>query len=101
MKFIYGICISVLMASWAVPAASGAETPKFQSEVLPIFATHCLGCHSGPKPQAGLDLRTRETLLKGGKSGPAIVPGTSEKSLLLEKVISRSMPPIEPKLNDG
>ncbi len=93
--------MSVLLAGWAAPAGRGAEQPKFESEVLPIFTAHCLGCHSGAKAQAGLDLRTRDGLLKGGKSGPAILPGTPDKSVLMEKIVSRSMPPVEPKLSDA
>lgn len=78
----------------------GAEPPSFESSVLPIFKTSCLACHSGAQAQAGLDLRAREGLLKGGKSGPAIQPGASDKSLLVEKVASKSMPPVGAKLTD-
>ncbi len=101
MKLIHCISTSVLLAGLMAAPAMAAEPPKFESEILPIFSAHCLGCHSGPKAQAGLDLRTREGLLKGGKTGPAILPGTSDKSLLVEKIVSRSMPPVEPKLSDA
>ena len=100
MTLVHSIRMSAFLAVVAGVSATAAEAPKFESDILPIFKAHCLGCHSGPKAQAGLDLRTLDGVLKGGKTGPAVVPGTSDKSLLVEKVITRSMPPIDPKLND-
>ena len=46
-----------------------------------ILARDCLACH-GEAQTAGLDMRKRETLLKGGKRGPAVVPGKPEESIL-------------------
>jgi hypothetical protein len=81
--------------------ASASPQPDFETGVLPIFHARCLPCHSGAKPQAGLDLTSRESILKGGKSGPAMQSGSSEKSLLIEKVVSQAMPPAGAKLNDA
>jgi hypothetical protein len=83
-----------------VPAAYGADPPRFETDILPIFKARCFACHNGATPQARLDLSTRESIVAGGKSGPAVVLGSSEKSLLVEKILSRTMPPIEPKLTD-
>lgn len=60
---------------------------------MPIFRTECLPCHSGPAPQAGLDLSTLESALKGGKTGPALKLGSAESSLLVSKIVSGQMPP--------
>ena len=46
-----------------------------------VLEQNCLSCHAGTA-MSGLDIRTRESLLKGGKRGPAIVPGKSNESLL-------------------
>ncbi|MDP6442619.1 MAG: c-type cytochrome domain-containing protein, partial [Pirellulaceae bacterium] len=51
--------------------------------------------------QGGLDMRTVESLLKGGKSGPAIVPGKPAESLLLKRVLSKDMPPPRELINAG
>jgi mono/diheme cytochrome c family protein len=83
-----------------IPAAYAADPPRFETDILPVFKARCFACHTGATPQARLDLSTRESIAAGGKSGPAVVPGSSEKSLLVEKVLSRTMPPIEPKLTD-
>jgi hypothetical protein len=62
---------------------------KFGKDVLPIFAHTCFECHANGKRKGGLDLTTRESLLKGGENGAAMVVGNSAKSLLIQKVMSR------------
>src|SRR5262245_46011677 len=51
-------------------------------EVRELLQRACLECHGGKKTRGGLDLGTREALLRGGDSGPAVVPGDVKKSLL-------------------
>jgi hypothetical protein len=58
----------------------------FATQVHPILAARCAPCHSGAKPAAGLSLTSRTQALAGGESGPAIVPGKSDESLLILKV---------------
>lgn len=74
------------------PFAFSAETLTFESDILPILESNCLTCHGMASPQADLDLRSLASILKGGKSGVAIVAGSSGTSLLMEKVASGSMP---------
>ncbi len=59
----------------------------------PVLGAKCVVCHGRRVQQAGLDLRTRASILKGGKSGPAIVPGNPAASLLLQKIAKQQMPP--------
>ena len=60
----------------------------FEKEIRPLFAENCYKCHSvnSKRLEAGLLLDSRATQLKGGDSGPAIVPGNAEKSLLVKAV---------------
>jgi hypothetical protein len=74
-----------------VSASSGPAVT--QHDVLPILLRRCTVCHGPRQREAGLDLRTRASLLRGGKSGPAIVPGKPADSLLLKKIHSGEMPP--------
>jgi mono/diheme cytochrome c family protein len=83
------LSISVLLASAGLSAAD----PKvdFAAEVQPIFAASCIKCHGAgdpkdPKkgPAGGLRLDDRAALLKGGRSGKAVVPGKSADSLLVK-----------------
>ncbi|PYV10804.1 MAG: hypothetical protein DMG07_20460, partial [Acidobacteria bacterium] len=76
------------------------NVPRFETDLLPILQANCLMCHGERVQQAGLDLRTRDSLLRGGRSGPAIQPGSPQRSLLLEKVTRGAMPPVEKKLTD-
>src|SRR5438093_10427439 len=51
-----------------------------------IFSKYCLDCHEAKEPEAKLVLESFDTLMKGGKSGPVVVPGKSSESLLLKLV---------------
>jgi len=75
--------------------AAGIEF--FEKRIRPVLVEHCYACHSGDaKIKGGLRLDSREGWSKGGDSGPAIEPGKSDESLLIEAVRSDGdlkMPP--------
>jgi hypothetical protein len=79
----------------ASPKKAGTDLVS-ENEVTPIFQLRCTGCHGKRRQDGGLDLRTQASRLKGGKSGPALVPGKPEESLLMKRILSGEMPP--PKL---
>ena len=69
----------------------GDNAPQvdFATQVRPIFARVCFKCHGPEKQRGGLQLDSRNSVLKGGDSGePAIVPGDPDASALLERVAS-------------
>ena len=71
-----------LLASLALPgSAAGDETPEtfFELKIRPVLATNCLPCHGGKKTSSGLKVDSRESLLRGGDRGPAIVAGRARK----------------------
>lgn len=77
-----------------------AGTTFFEKSIRPVLVKHCYECHSAEaaakgKLQAGLSLDSKQGLLIGGESGPAIVPGNPNKSLLIGalKFESYEMPP--------
>ena len=80
---------------------SADQLEFFEAKVRPVLAEHCYNCHSAArgKSKGGLQLDTRESLLRGGASGPAIVAGDPAKGLLLEAVRYRNedlrMPPAD------
>jgi hypothetical protein len=76
-----------------VEEKASAPALSFERDVRPLLQAKCWRCHGEKTPKGDLDLRTRAGLLKGGESGPAIVPGAPEKSLLYEKVHQGAMPP--------
>ena len=64
--------------------AQGTDAEQFfESKVRPILANNCYTCHTGAQ-SGGLRLDSREAILKGGKSGPAVIPGKPEESLLIQ-----------------
>jgi hypothetical protein len=89
---------SVLLGSLALSyTAAGLETGEdstltstrvqfFERNVRPLLAENCYSCHGPSKQKGGLRLDSREAILKGGETGPALVPGKPEASLLVDAV---------------
>ena len=69
---------------------SAQEAYIYEDVVQPMLERRCGQCHEGGKVKGRLSIATIEDLLKGGKNGPAIVPGDPEKSELIKRV---SLPP--------
>ncbi|MEE3371536.1 MAG: PSD1 and planctomycete cytochrome C domain-containing protein [Planctomycetota bacterium] len=85
--------MAVLLMVTGATHAEDDDTPIFEFDVQPILQKHCVGCHGEAKQEAGLDVRTPTTLLRGGDTGPAVQPGTSERSLLFAMILDGTMPP--------
>ena len=60
----------------------------FEKRVRPVLAEHCYECHSAEakKIKGKLRLDSREEMLRGGETGPAVVPGKPDESLLITAV---------------
>src|SRR6478752_5836044 len=104
MKYL--LLLSAIFAAPRIGAAIEAKavreraTANFERNVQPILRAHCFDCHGAHEsPEGNLDLRLRRSSVKGGDSGPAIVPGDGESSLLLQRVRAGEMPPTEKKLS--
>jgi len=69
----------------------------FSRDIQPLLQRSCVKCHGNGKRKGGFSIDTRETLLKGGESGPAIVPGKSEASHAIELVTSTDPEMVMPK----
>jgi mono/diheme cytochrome c family protein len=83
-----------------VAAAEPARAPTFNADVRPVFQAYCTECHGeSDKPKGGLDLRLKRFVAKGGTSGPAIVEGKPDESILMERVTRGEMPPGKKKLS--
>src|SRR5687768_4556289 len=100
-------CCLVAVATAAYggsPESAGVEF--FEKHIRPVLVEHCHQCHSAEsdKVKGGLLVDTREGLLKGGDSGPAVVSGDPVKSLIIKAVRyndeNLQMPPKGKKLSD-
>jgi len=101
-----------MLTSLFLPLSLGAQlaqpTPTeiefFENRIRPVLAAQCFSCHTNSQ-LGGLRLESRAAMLKGGKSGPAVVPGDPEKSLLILAVRHANenlrMPKSSPKLADA
>jgi len=73
-------------------AAEGDDT-DFETHVAPILVKRCLECHNTTEAAGELVLTSQGALMRGGESGPVIVPGEPMESYLLEQISSGEMPP--------
>ena len=79
--------------------AADAPAPLFERDIRPIFREFCFDCHGATTElEANLDLRLVRFIQRGGDSGPGLIPGDVEGSLLLERVKSGEMPPGEARV---
>jgi hypothetical protein len=79
------------------PAGDQAEgIAFFESKIRPVLVEHCYRCHSASSaaPKGGLLVDSRKAMRAGGDSGPAVVPGDPDASLLLS-AISHSDPDLK------
>lgn len=71
----------------SVGRPSGSETVSFTSQIAPILLENCKGCHiSGQRASGNLRMDRFADLLKGGDSGPLLVPGKPDESLIVQKI---------------
>ena len=82
MRIIAFVCQAALLAG----VAAGADTGEFfESKVRPVLAANCYSCHTDSR-MGGLRLDSADAVQKGGKSGPPIVPGKPDDSLLIQAI---------------
>jgi len=101
------LAISSLAASAATPLAISElkrdSIVDFEKEILPILQRNCLACHNQTRAKADLVLETPASIAKGGASGPAVVPGKADESLVFtssaHRVDDLVMPPAGNKSN--
>jgi len=109
------VCVATAVAASIFPFYAGAAAPSdlaqldfFEKKIRPVLVESCYECHSAgsKKLKGGLMLDTAEGLLAGGDTGPAIVPGKPEKSLLVQSIRHETkdddlfMPPKKDKFTD-
>ncbi len=84
------LLLGAVSTNAAAPAQqfTKAQLDFYETKVRPVLSQTCYKCHSATseKIKAGLVVDTREGLLKGGETGPAVIPGNAEKSLLIKAI---------------
>ncbi|MBI3208961.1 MAG: DUF1553 domain-containing protein [Candidatus Solibacter usitatus] len=69
---------------FVLSCAAADDAVIFREKIEPLLKANCAACHTGPQAQAGLSVASLSDLMKGGKRGPALRPGQSSHSLLLQ-----------------
>lgn len=71
-----------LILSLLVPSLQAADL-EFYRDVYPFLKGNCISCHNKTTTKAELNMETPELMIKGGESGPSIIPGKSAESLIV------------------
>jgi hypothetical protein len=98
LNVLIALIPSILLSGFLVRAAITSEQARqlpppadhqinFSAEIKPILEASCIKCHGRGRAKGDFRIDSRETLLKGGSTGPAVVPGKSVESLLIELVM--------------
>ena len=105
---VFAASLTGLVAAVAVPQnptilpkATADQRTFFETKVRPVLATNCFPCHGGTSHSSGLKLDNLTNIEKGGESGPVLVPGSPEKSLIvhvIQQTGNLKMPPGGKKL---
>ena len=99
------LTLRVVLTAGVLASVAAAQDKKidFDRDVRPVLQQHCIDCHGADGAESGLRLDSVVEALRGGDSGePAIVPGKSGQSYLMERVLDKDpdqrMPPESPPL---
>ena len=100
-KSITNRLVSILlgMLAWMASDTANAESEftsvVFEEHIRPVLLAKCGDCHGDDVREANLDLRSMAALIRGGDSGPALVKGRADQSVLLERIDAGEMPPAD------
>ncbi len=92
--------LALAVCASALGAGDGADRDFFEAKVRPVLIEHCYPCHStaAAKSKGGLRLDDRDAARAGGDSGPAVVPGRPDESLLIRAIEREAdVEPMPPK----
>ena len=90
----------ITLILFGIPVPAGAAV-DFLRDFQPLFEARCYECHGAEKSKADLRLDSRERAMRGGESGPVIVPGKAASSRLIERVSSADPDEVMPPKASG
>jgi cytochrome c553 len=103
LGFILAVAACRAVAAAEAGPITAAQTELFEKKIRPLLVERCAKCHGVDTVEAGLRLTSREAMMAGGDSGPAVVPGKPNDSLLVQAIEylgDIQMPP-EGRLSDS
>lgn len=100
LALVCGAGLALVGASRA-GVVRAAEAPSLAAQALHVLKVNCLSCHNEEKRKGGLDLSTRDALMKGGDDGVVVVEGKPEESSLITSLAAEADPHMPPKKQLG
>ncbi len=95
---VIGLCSHSAELTWA----HDIPDVYFERDVRPILKTHCFHCHGDePELQGNFDMRLSRLMFAGGDSGPAIVAGEPDVSMIVQRIVDGEMPPTGSGLSEN
>jgi hypothetical protein len=88
--------MKIVFAAAVLLARIACAAVDFDRQVHPILAARCFTCHSGDKRSGGLSLSNYSEILRGGKTGKVVNPGSSQDSLMIRRVLGEGATPMPP-----
>ena len=101
-RFAFGSFLAIAVSAHFFSCCSisaAPDKPDFYQDVFPFLKSNCISCHNKTTTKAGLNMETPALMKRGGDSGPAIVPGDSSASLIVEASVHTSDMEMPPKNN--
>jgi hypothetical protein len=96
LTLIGSVTTSARLSLSSPGVAQSSNTVDFQRDILPIFQSSCVSCHGPGKSEANLRLDSEKAVMAGGISGKLIVPGNSQESLLMKRLLGEGAAPRMP-----
>jgi len=97
MSFNFRWSLAIVVSGLSQATLGAAAKVDFSHQIVPVLREHCGECHTGDKKKGGFSLNDRASLLAGGESGKAVLPGNAAKSPLIEAITTKDadkqMPP--------
>jgi len=105
-RFLHSSSLFLWASLSLAPFTQAGEPVDFERQIRPLLTARCTECHGAEKQESGLQLDQGSLLLTGGNSGPAVVPGKSAESLLVEAIsgggeLISKMPPEGERLSEA
>jgi len=88
---VLGLLFGSMAMRGSLAAQNAPLADKTELDVRPVMEK-CFRCHGADLQMSGLDLRSRDAMLKGGKSGTAIIPGNADDSLIMKRITGQTKP---------
>ena len=84
------VLTAMLMMALTESLLAADEAKLFEETIAPVLSAKCIACHQPGIAKGGLDLTTREAMLKGGDSDAGVLPGKPEESPVYQRTISEA-----------